>query len=93
MLEQKDLEAIAALIDARATKTEEKIEERVTRAENFILEEIDRLDQKVELVKKNLEELEQYYKITKLENDNTKILLQLIEGLRNDVEELKKRTA
>lgn len=86
MLEQKDLEAIANLIDSRISKSE-----------NLILDELERqtsrIDNEMKAIRKNLEELEQYYKITKLENDNTKILLQLIESLRNDVEELKKKIA
>lgn len=86
MLEQKDLEAIAKIVET-------KVDERVTRSEKFIFDEFGRMEQKIEDIKKNLEELEQYYKITKLENDNTKILLQLIESLRNDVEELKKKIA
>ena len=50
-------------------------------------------DQQIEHIKKNLAELEQYDEITKTEVENTKMILQLIENLRNDIEELKKKTA
>lgn len=42
---------------------------------------------------KNLDELNQYYKITKFENDNTLLVLKLIDELFRRIEELEKRTA
>ena len=86
MLDQKDLEAIRNVM-----------REELTNSENLVLEELDRvqegLTRKVEKVQKNLEDLQQYYRITKLENDNTSLLLQMIVNLRKDVEELKNKTA
>ena len=80
MLDQKDLEAIRNVM-----------REELTNSENLVLEELDRvqegLTRKVEKVQKNLEDLQQYYRITKLENDNTSLLLQMIVDLRKDVEE------
>lgn len=40
-----------------------------------------------------MEELNQYYRITKLENDNTTLLLKMIDELSRRVEELEKKTA
>ena len=51
------------------------------------------LESEINTVKENLEELRQYYKITKLENDNTAILLKMIEELARRVEELEKKSA
>ena len=86
MLDQKDLEAIRNVM-----------REELTNSENLVLEELDRvqegLTRKVEKVQKNLEDLQQYYRITKLENDNASLLLQMIVDLRKDVEELKNKTA
>ena len=86
MLDQNDLEAIRNVM-----------REELTNSENLVLEELDRvqegLTRKVEKVQKNLEDLQQYYRITKLENDNTSLLLQMIVDLRKDVEELKNKTA
>lgn len=55
--------------------TKEYINSRFTESENMILNEVDRgqgiLENQIEQVKKNIEELNQYYKIAKLENDKT----------------------
>ncbi len=40
-----------------------------------------------------MDELNQYYRITKLEADNTALWLRLIDGLSKRVEELEKKTA
>ena len=78
MLEQKDLDALQ---------------------ENLLLKEADRiqisLEDKIGAVQKNLEELEQYYRITKLENDNdnTALLLKMIDELSKRVEALERRAA
>lgn len=45
------------------------------------------------MVEKNLNELTQYYRITKLENDNTALLLKMIDGLSRRVDELERKTA
>jgi len=47
----------------------------------------------MEEVQKNLDELNQYYRITKLENDNTALLLKMIDELSKRVEILEKKTA
>lgn len=88
-------------IDSRITETEkrinDKIDSKITESENQLIGEIDRiqmyLDNRINTVKENLEELKQYYKITKLENDNTAILLKMIEELSRRVEELEKKSA
>lgn len=40
-----------------------------------------------------MDELNQYYRITKLENDNTALLLKMIDALPKRAEELEKKTA
>lgn len=86
MLEQKDLDAIRAIM-----------KEEITESENLILEEMERtrkiLDDKISQVQKNMDELNNYYKITRLENDNTSLLLKMIDELSRRVGELEKRTA
>lgn len=44
-------------------------------------------------IQKNLDVLNQYYKNTKFENDNTLLVLKLIDELFRRIEELEKRTA
>ena len=86
MLDEKDLQAIAELIDARAEKTEDLLLDKIGRTQSY-------LEKQIVEIKKNIDELNQYYRITRLENDNTTLLLKMIESLQKDVEELKKKTA
>lgn len=89
------------MLDARITESEAKMETMITvkieEAENLLLEEIDRtqtnLENKIERINEKMETLEQYYRITKLENDNTTVLLKLVEGLTKRVEELEQKIA
>ena len=93
--------AILEKVDERITDTEnrllEEMDERISTSENLLLEEMERtrsiLDNKISKVQKNLDELAQYYRITKLENDNTALLLKLIDELARRVEELERKTA
>lgn len=86
MLDQKDLAAIRAIM-----------KEEITESENLILEEMERtrniIEKQIDKVQSNLDEINQYYRITKLENDNTTLLLKMIDELSKRVEELEKKTA
>lgn len=98
MLDKQDLEQIKVIMEEVLTDTVPGIiEEKVSQSENMILDEIDRvqeiLQQHINAVEKNLEELQQYYRITKLENDNTTLLLKMVDELSRRVSELEKRTA
>lgn len=105
MLEQRDLDVLRELmrteIDGRLGKTENliraEIDSRVGKTEDLLLDEIGRtqtyLEKQINDVKKNIENLEQYYRITKLENDNTAILLKIIEDIKERVEKLEQKTA
>ncbi len=90
MLEQTDLEVLQKMMETI-------IDKRITESENLILKEMDRvqmnLTNKINEVQKNLDELNQYYRITKLENDNTALLLKMIDALPKRAEELEKKTA
>ena len=98
---EKSEESILSKVDERLEKSEEsilsKVNERLANSENLLLEEMERtrsiLDNKIERVQKNLDELSQHYRITKLENDNMALLLKMIEGLTRRVEELERKTA
>lgn len=86
MLDKKDLEAIGNLLD-----------KRLRQSENLVLEEMGRtrgiLEEQINQVKNNLEEIRQYYRIQKLENDNTALLLKMITELTKRVEELERKSA
>lgn len=90
MLDQKDIDMIRQVV-------REEVDERANKTEDFLLEEIGNtqtyLEKQIAEVKKNMEELSQYYRITKLESDNTALLLKMIDQLNRRVEELEKRTA
>ena len=89
------------MLDARIAESEARMETMLTvkikEADNLLLEEIDRtqtkLENKINLLNENLDKLEQYYRISKLENDNTTVLLKLMEGLAKRVEDLEKKIA
>ncbi len=57
MLEERDLQAIAGLINASEKRLDEKIESRATRTENLVIDEVDRtrsiLEDEIATVKKN----------------------------------------
>ena len=88
-------------IDKRVEETESlllgEIDKRVEKTENLLLDEIGRtqvyLENKIDMVKQNIDELNQYYRITKLENENTTLLLQMITDLKREVEILKQKIA
>lgn len=82
MLDEKDLKSIAELLNSQT---------------NMILNELDnvqlKLTDKMNRLESNMDELKQYYRINKLENENTSLLLQMIKDLQKEVEELKKKIA
>ena len=86
MLDEKDLQAVAEIVDSRVAKTENLVLDELGRTQEY-------LDRRVEAIQKNLEDLQQYYRIVKLENDTTALVLQMIEALQKDVEKLKQKTA
>ena len=82
MLDEKDLKSIADLLNSQT---------------NMILSELDnvqtRLTDKINMVESNMEEIKQYYRINKLENENTSLLVQMSKDLQKEVDELKKKIA
>lgn len=90
-----------SVMNKRIAESEERMEsvihKRITESENLVLKELDRVqigfENKISAVQKNLDELSQYYRITKLENDNTALLLKMIDELSKRVEELERKTA
>jgi len=90
MLDQKDLELLKTMmetvVNARAEKTETLLLDELARTQSY-------LEKQIQQVQDNLDELKQYYRITKLENDNTTILLKMVDDLSKRVAELEKKTA
>ncbi|HHV11759.1 MAG TPA: hypothetical protein GXX75_15910 [Clostridiales bacterium] len=88
MLDEKDLQMLQGMmervVNARAVQTEQLIESSKIRSIQ---------EQRIETVQRNMDELSQYYRITKLESDNTALLLQMITDLKKEVDELKRKIA
>lgn len=101
MLEKQDIEIIRSIMQESEERIMEKFDQKLQRAlretENGLLEEMDRmreiLEEKIANVDKKVDNLETYYRITKLENDNTSILLKIVGDLQERVIVLEKKTA
>lgn len=106
MLDQQDLQAIASLlagsedrmmkhIAASEERMIKRMEHMIHESENNLLDEISRtynyLDAKIEKLQKNVEEITQYYRIKKLEDDNTSILLELTKEMNKQIENMNRR--
>ena len=74
-----------------------EFQDALNNSENMILTELDRvqehLEGKFEVLQKDMDEMKQYYRITRLEEDNTALLLRMVVDLRKDVDKLKEKTA
>lgn len=90
MLNQNDINLLKNMMET-------VIDERLSKTEDFILDEVGRtqtyLENKIDQVQKNIDELNQYYRITKLEHDNTTLLLKIIDELSKRVEDLENKIA
>ena len=95
MLEQKDLQAIREIIKEEIAESEDRMDVKLAKSENLTLEEMERtrniLEKRIDKIQRNLDELNQYYRITKLENDNTALLLKMIDELSRRIEELENK--
>ena len=85
------------MILERLDKMEKKIERKIKESEKMLLDEIqfnrNAVEKQIAKVEQNMEELKQYYRITKLENDNTALILNIIKQMQSELDELKKKTA
>ena len=92
---------VISSVDKKIAASERKIlsvmDEKLSRSENMILNELDRvqahLKGDLEKVQKNLEELKQFYKIDKLETDNTSLLLKMYNDMQKEIAEIKTKIA
>ena len=101
-------EKMRSFVEKRFAESDGKIQvimdEKITGSENLLLEKLDRVQEilisKMDKIEQNMQELQQYYRISKLENDNTALLLEMIresnriiEEMNRRIEKLEKRTA
>ncbi|WP_418577111.1 hypothetical protein [Hungatella sp.] len=73
------------------------IKAEIGRSENLVLSEVDRvqenLETKMEQLKRNMDELTQYYRTIKLDHENNALFLQMIQELKKEMEQLKIKIA
>lgn len=73
------------------------IKTEIGRSENLVLSEVDRvqenLETKMEQLKRNMDELTQYYRTVKLDHENNALFLQMIQELKKEMEQLKIKIA
>ena len=73
------------------------IKAEIGRSENLVLSEVDRvqenLETKMEQLKRNMDELTQYYRTVKLDHENNALFLQMIQEIKKEVNELKMKIA
>ena len=69
-------------------------------ANDYVFDVSKEIEEEIQKVQKNLDELNQYYRITRLENDNGALLMEIIKQMQDkmqkmeeEFEELKKKTA
>lgn len=74
-----------------------KIDEKFTNFENVILRKLDRIqermDKRMDNIQRNIDELNQCYRISKMESDKTSVLLQMYIDMQNQIAEIQARIA
>ena len=88
-------------MDSRISESEERVlgrvEEMFTDFENMVLGELDHVQEKTnekfDKIQKNLNELNQYYKIDRLETANAEILFEKIQDLKKRMQRVESKIA
>lgn len=84
-------------MDVRFASFEEQLDARFASTENLILGELDRvqirLQDQIAQLNRKLDDMTEYYRIKKLDDVNSALLLKMIQEVEKRVEELEKKTA
>lgn len=99
--EERILKEVDKRLDKRLAETEERIlrevDERIVKSESLLFSEMARvyetLDYKIEILSSKVEEVSQYYRMFRIDQDNMTVILSLIDALTRRVEILESKTA
>ena len=94
VVEEKVTEVVEEKVtEVVETKVIKIVDDRIRESENLVLGELDLVQEKmtasIEEIKASIHEMQQYYRIKRLEEDNTRGLIQMIQKVQKDVDELK----
>jgi len=100
MLEQKDVELLKTMMGEVMQENLKPLKDDVQdlkKMDQLILDEIVRVHEGVEAhisqLEKNMNEMKQFYRMDKLENDNMTLMLRLVNDLVKRVEDLENKIA
>ena len=84
-------------LDRTKTNLLAEMDKRIAKSENLVLEEMERtrkiLEIRIQTVQANLDEVRDYYRVTRLEQDNATLFLRMLTGLEKRVENLEQKSA
>ena len=87
-------EEVTGLLEKTEKNILEVLRKEIRASENSTLEEVDRLQEIMERrigeVNEKIENVERYYRISRLENDNTTLVLQIVEDYGRRLEKLER---
>ena len=99
--EPRILKEVDNKINASETRMQKefdaKMDEKFTNFENVILRKLnrmqERMDKRMDDIQKNIDELNQYYRISKMESDKTSVLLQMYSDMQKQIAEIQASTS
>ena len=94
------MEKRISVVESNMTTMDKRINSlavQMRKSEDLFMSELgktqDFLERKIDAVQKDVNDMKEYYRIRRLEDDNTATLLKLYTGLREEVDELKEKIA
>ena len=96
-LENRMINTMDTKIEKLENRMIDTMDVKIRDSENLLLEEMERtrtiLENKIDKIQKNVDNLNQYYQIAKLENDNLRLVIESVQNLTKRVEVLEGKSA
>ena len=96
-LENRMVNTMNTKIEKLENRMIDTMDVKIRDSENLLLEEMERtrtiLENKIDKIQKNVDNLNQYYQIAKLENDNLRLVIESVQNLTKRVEVLEGKSA